>query len=112
MIGKDLVAASATPMILSVLLQGESYGYEIIRRVRLLSGDRLDWSEGMVYPALRRLEQKSLLQSRWVDSESGPRRKYYSLTRRGREALAAEKEAWMTVHTTLSALWEVEPCTT
>jgi DNA-binding PadR family transcriptional regulator len=112
MIGKDLVAASATPMILSMLLGGESYGYEIIRQVRSLSGDRLDWSEGMVYPALRRLEQKGLLKSRWVESESGPRRKYYSITKRGRAALASERNAWMTVHSTLQALWETEPCTT
>jgi DNA-binding PadR family transcriptional regulator len=112
MIGKDLVAASATPMILSMLLGGESYGYEIIRQVRSLSGDRLDWSEGMVYPALRRLEQKGLLKSRWVESESGPRRNYYSITKRGRAALASERNAWMTVHSTLQALWETEPCTT
>lgn len=105
MIGKDLVAASATPLILSVLLAGESYGYDIIRQVRTLSGDRLDWSEGMMYPALRRLEQKGLLESRWVGSEAGPRRKYYSITKRGKAALKGEKDAWLTVHSTLQALW-------
>ena len=105
MIGKDLTAASATPMILSVLLGGESYGYEIIRTVRALSHNHLDWSEGMVYPALRRLEQKGLLKSRWVDSEAGPRRKYYSLTRRGRVALERERDAWMTVNAALQTLW-------
>lgn len=110
MIGKDLVAASATPMILSVLASGESYGYDIIRRVRALSGNRLEWSEGMVYPALRRLEEKGLLTSRWVESDTGPRRKYYALTKSGRAALADEREAWMTVHTTLRSLWEAEPC--
>lgn len=109
-IGKDLVAASATPMILSVLASGESYGYDIIRRVRELSSDRLDWSEGMVYPALRRLEQKGLLTSRWVESESGPRRKYYSITKSGRSALSEERDAWMTVHSALETLWEAEPC--
>jgi DNA-binding PadR family transcriptional regulator len=104
-IGKDLVAASATPLILSVLLAGESYGYDIIRQVRTLSGDRLDWSEGMIYPALRRLEQKGLLESRWVESEAGPRRKYYSITKQGKAALKVEKDAWLTVHSTLQALW-------
>jgi PadR family transcriptional regulator PadR len=104
-IGKDLVAASATPLILSVLLAGESYGYEIIRQVHTLSRDRLDWSEGMIYPALRRLEQRGLLKSRWVESEAGPRRKYYSITKRGRTALQGEKDAWLTVHSTLQALW-------
>lgn len=112
MIGKDLVAASATPLILSVLLGGESYGYEIIRQVRVLSDNQLGWSEGMIYPALRRLEEKGMLRSRWVESEAGPRRKYYSITRRGKTALAEEKDAWMTIHSTLQALWNIEPHTT
>ena len=110
MIGKDLVAASATPLILSVLLDGENYGYEIIRRVKAVSGDQLDWSESMLYPALRRLEDRGLLKSRWVASESGPNRKYYAITRQGRSALAAERDAWMTIHTTLQALWGPKPC--
>ncbi len=93
-----------------MLAAGESYGYDIIRRVRQLSGDRIDWSEGMVYPALRRLEEKGLLTSRWVESDSGPRRRYYSITRRGRAVLADEREAWMTVHAALRTLWEAEPC--
>ena len=112
MIGKDLVAASATPLILSVLLGGESYGYEIIRQVRVLSDNQLGWSEGMIYPALRRLEEKGMLRSRWVESEAGPRRKYYSITRRGKTALAEEKDAWMTIHSTLQALWKIQPSTT
>jgi DNA-binding PadR family transcriptional regulator len=112
MIGKDLIAASATPMILSALAAGEDYGYELLRRVRAISGGRLEWSEGMIYPALRRLEQKGLLTSRWVESDSGPRRKYYSLTRSGRAALASEREAWLAVHSTLQALWEAQECTT
>ncbi len=111
MIGKELIAASATPLILSVLRGGESYGYEIIRTVRALSNDRVDWSEGMVYPALKRLEQRGLLSSRWAQSDEGPRRKYYALTERGRAALVEEQSRWMTVHTTLQALWE-GPCTT
>lgn len=109
MIGKDLVAASATPLILSVLLGGESYGYDIIRQVRAASNDQLDWSEGMVYPALRRLEQKGLLTSRWVDSPTGPKRKYYSITKRGRTALTGEHDAWMIVHSTLQVLREARP---
>lgn len=105
MIGKDLVAASATPMILSVLATGESYGYDIIRRVRALSNNRLEWSESMVYPALRRLEQRGLLSSRWAESDEGPRRKYYSITDAGRAALVGERDAWATVNSTLESLW-------
>ena len=53
---KDLVAASAMPLILSLLEEGESYGYAIIRRVRELSGGGIAWTDGMLYPVLHRLE--------------------------------------------------------
>ena len=56
-IGKDLVAASATPLVLSILSEGESYGYAIIKRVDELSGGELQWTDGMLYPVLHRLER-------------------------------------------------------
>ena len=52
---KDLVAASATPLILSILQHGESYGYDIIGQVRTLSGGKMQWPDGMLYPILHRL---------------------------------------------------------
>jgi hypothetical protein len=52
MLSKELVAASTKPLVLAILAQGESYGYELIRRVRELSGDRIQWSEGMLYRAM------------------------------------------------------------
>ncbi len=55
-IAKDLIAASATPMLLAILQKGPSYGYAIIQQVRELSGGELEWSEGMLYPVLHRLE--------------------------------------------------------
>lgn len=111
-LSKDLVAASATPLILSVLLQGESYGYEIIRRVRALSGSTIEWSEGMVYPALRRLEREDLLKARWVVSDAGRRRRYYKLTAKGVTSLEGERRAWLSVHNVLSRLWNSEPWAT
>ena len=57
-ISKDLVAASATPLILSILNEGESYGYAIIQRVRELSKGEMTWTDGMLYPVLHRLEQQ------------------------------------------------------
>jgi hypothetical protein len=56
-IDKDLVAASATPLVLAILSEGESYGYAIIKRVGELSGGELQWTDGMVYPLLHRLDQ-------------------------------------------------------
>ena len=62
-ITKDFIAASATPLILSILRRGDSYGYEIIRQVRDLSDGELQWEDGMLYPILHRLEKRSLIES-------------------------------------------------
>src|SRR5215470_3384002 len=76
---KDLVAASAIPLILSILEEGESYGYAIIQRVRDLSGGAIEWTDGMLYPVLHRLEAQGHIRSVWRTSDVGRRRKYYAL---------------------------------
>lgn len=105
MIAKELVAASSETIVLSILERGESYGYEIIRRVRDSSGDRIRWTDGMLYPVLHRLEQRGLVRSDWRVAESGRRRKYYRLLARGRRALEENRRQWETVAATLDALW-------
>jgi DNA-binding PadR family transcriptional regulator len=102
---KDLVAASAAPLVLSILADGESYGYVIIQRVRNLSGGEIQWTDGMLYPVLHRLETQGFVRSRWIKSDAGRKRKYYSLTIAGKRALAKQKEQWQVVHTTLAKLW-------
>ncbi len=102
---KELVAASSRPMVLSILTGGESYGYEILKQVRLLSGGRVEWSDGMLYPVLHRLERDGLIAGRWALTEQGRRRKYYRLTDRGRRQLARDRESWRAVHATLELLW-------
>jgi DNA-binding PadR family transcriptional regulator len=104
-IGKDLVAASAVPLILSILEEGESYGYAIIQRVRALSGGDWEWTDGMLYPVLHRLEAQGLVRSRWGISESGRRRKYYALQTSGRKTLAEQKLQWRVVLAALNQLW-------
>ena|SRR5438105_1040115 len=102
---KDLVAASTKPLLLSILARGENYGYAIIQEVRERSNGRLEWTEGMLYPVLHRLEEQKLIRARWVVGESGRKRKYYRLSSRGTQALASERAHWTTVHGTLKALW-------
>ncbi|MBU6400840.1 MAG: helix-turn-helix transcriptional regulator [Verrucomicrobia bacterium] len=109
MISKDLVAASSKPLILSILAQGESYGYAIIQRVRELSGEQLEWTDGMLYPVLHRLERDGLVTAEWKGADTGRERKYYRLSQPGRRALAAEKNQWLTVHNTLNKLWKLKP---
>ncbi len=104
-IAKDLVAASAVPLILSILSEGESYGYTIIQRVRDLSDGEIAWTDGMLYPVLHRLEGQGVLDSRWDTSEAGRKRKYYRLTAAGRLTLDEQRKQWLTVHSTLNKLW-------
>ena len=103
--GKDLVAASATPLVLSILAEGDSYGYAIIKRVSELSGGHLHWTDGMLYPVLHRLERQGLVAAKWTASESGRRRKYYRITKTGRAQLADQREQWEAVDTTLRGIW-------
>ena len=104
-IGKDLVAASATPLVLAILSDGESYGYAILRRVGELSDGRLAWTDGMLYPVLHRLERQGQIEGRWGKARSGRRRKYYSITATGRERLSELRREWEAVHQTLGSVW-------
>lgn len=112
MLSKELVAASTVPLVLSLLAEGENYGYALIERVRELSGDHIEWSEGMLYPVLHWMEKQAMIESEWRQAESGRRRKYYRLRSEGRKALEAEKQQWMTVNETLAKLWKHLPAST
>ena len=105
MVTKELVAASSTPLVLSILSLGESYGYAIIKAVRELSQDELRWTDGMLYPVLHRLEQQQLVESHWRVADSGRKRKYYSVTREGRDELQKLKVQWSLVQATLQKIW-------
>ena len=104
-INKDLVAATSTPLVLAILAEGDSYGYAILRRVRELSGGELEWTDGMLYPVLHRLERSGLVESRWEKTDTERRRKYYRVTRAGREHLADERRQWRAVDETLRKVW-------
>lgn len=103
---KELVAASSVPLVLSILKEGDSYGYAIIQRVKELSGGKIEWTDGMLYPVLHWLEDQDLVESRWEDSETGRKRKYYALKSEGRKALRQQKEQWALVNSVLYQLWK------
>jgi PadR family transcriptional regulator PadR len=104
-INKDLVAASSTPLVLAILAEEDSYGYAILKRVRELSRGRMEWTDGMLYPVLHRLERLGYIEARWEKSESGRRRKYYRITKQGLAQLAEEREQWQAVDATLRGIW-------
>jgi DNA-binding PadR family transcriptional regulator len=104
-LGKDLVAASATPLVLAILAEGDSYGYAIIKRVTELSGGHLQWTDGMLYPVLHRLERQGYVAAKWRASDNGRQRKYYRITKQGRTELAAQQQQWQVVDDTLRGIW-------
>lgn len=106
-INKDLTAASTIPMLLAILSEADSYGYAIIQRVREISGGHLEWTDGMLYPVLHRLERMGHVKARWEISESGRRRKYYRITPQGRKQLAEERRQWQAVDAALRGVWQV-----
>ena len=110
MLSKDLVAASAKPLILSILSSGESYGYEIILRVKELSGGKIEWKDGMLYPLLHRMQEQGLIESEWRTQDNGKRRKYYRIKEKGQKELMVEKGQWMVVNSTLGKIWGGNPC--
>ena len=104
-ISRELIAASTEPLVLSILQAGENYGYAIAERVRHFSKDQVQWTEGMLYPVLHRLERRGYVKSRWEATEAGRKRRYYSLTAKGRESLAKHRREWSIVNQTLTEAW-------
>jgi DNA-binding PadR family transcriptional regulator len=104
-IDKDLVAAMATPLVLAILVEGENYGYAILKRVKELSGGDLQWTDGMLYPLLHRLERFGYVRAEWGISPEGRRRRNYRITDEGRAQLAEQRQQWATANRTLGGLW-------
>jgi PadR family transcriptional regulator, regulatory protein PadR len=105
-ISKELVGASAIPIILSILDKNESYGYEIMQNVKELSSNRIEWKEGSLYPVLHKLEKNGLIKSLWKMADNGRHRKYYAINKKGRKALQDEIDNWTLVHVMLTELWK------
>ena len=109
MVTKVLVAASSKPLVLSILRGGESYGYEIIQKVKELSGGEMEWADGMLYPVLHRLEKDGFVSTQWKLSKEGRRRKYYRLTEPGREELKKEMKEWESVNKAVVKSFKLKP---
>jgi PadR family transcriptional regulator len=104
-IGKDLIAASAIPLVLAILDEGDSYGYAILKRIRELSGGELQWTDGMLYPLLHRLDRLGYVEARWDSQQGARRRRYYRITSGGRDALSEQRRQWEVVSGALEKAW-------
>lgn len=90
----DLTRSIAQPIILGLVSERPMYGYEIIKVVNERSNNAFEWKEGTLYPCLHRLEGFGLVRSKWSNSETGRRRKYYSITRKGKAVLKEKVTEW------------------
>lgn len=104
-LSKDLIAASATPLILSILSVEESYGYQIIRKIAEISDDKIHWKEGTLYPVLHKMEKSGLIKSKWRVAENGRKRKYYQINKKGKRILDEELDHWRMIFNSLKKLW-------
>lgn len=104
-INKDLIAASSTPIVLATLIKEESYGYAILKHVQEASAKKIEWTDGMLYPVLHRLERLGFIEGKWKSAESGRKRKYYRITSRGKSQLAKELKQWHAVDATIRGIY-------
>jgi PadR family transcriptional regulator, regulatory protein PadR len=90
----DLLTGTLDLLVLKALQLGDVHGWGIMDRIRATSGEVLQVHQGSLYPALYRLKRQGLIGSHWAYTENNRRARYYTLTARGRERLAAERQEW------------------
>jgi len=105
---KELVGASTVPLLLTILQGGENYGYELIKKVKKYSGNKLEWSEAMLYPVLHRMQRDGLISSRWEILENGRKRKYYRITEEGKGVLVEKKADWIAMIQLFCQMWNLK----
>ena len=103
-ISTDLIRGHTATIILNILRQGDSYGYEIYKTVLTLSGQRYELKEATLYSAFRRLEQDELIVSYWGDETQGSRRKYYRITAKGKDHYEQNRKDWVFAREVLDKL--------
>ncbi len=93
-VDKEILKGSIDILLLSIIAKHDTYGYEIAQSLKQESEDLYSMGQGTLYPALKRLEKKELLQSYWNESESGMKRKFYTITDKGKKELQKKVNAW------------------
>ncbi len=104
-ISKELIGASAAPIILSVLKKGDNYGYEIVMKVKELTNDQIKWKEASIYPVLKKLESRGLIKSYWNIQENERPRKYYTILAEGEKQFELNMREWEIVYSLFGKLW-------
>jgi len=104
----DLVQGTLDLLLLKILGLEPLNGYAISQRLKQISGDVLQVSDGSLYPALHKLEQEGWVTAEWKDTENNRRAKFYSLTRLGRRQLEKEADNWNRLSAAISHVVKLE----
>jgi transcriptional regulator len=105
----DLLQGTLGLLIMKALASGERHGYGIARWIEEVTEDVLEIPEGSLYPALRRLEARGLISSRWDVSENNRRARYYALTRAGSRHLREDASQWMRFSDAVARVLRTDP---
>ena len=104
----ELLQGTLDLLILRTLACSALHGWDIAKRIAVVSKDRLSLKQGSLYPALHRLEDRGWIEAEWGVSEAGRSAKFYSLTRKGRRELQTERAHWLSFATAVQNVLEME----
>ena len=104
----ELLQGTLDLLILKALSAASLHGWDISKRIAIVSKDRLSLKQGSLYPALHRLEGRGWIEAEWGVSEAGRSAKFYRLTRAGRKELEVEKEHWLSFASAMASVLSME----
>ena len=107
-IPKELMAASAAPIILSILQNSDNYGYEIVQEIKSITEGRTPWKEASIYPVLRKLENQGMIKSYWRKTPDERHRRYYAIEEAGKEELKNMLEQWKSAYEMIKKLADTD----
>ena len=107
-ISADILRGHTDTIILTQLMHGDNYGYEINKTIQQRTGGAYGFKEATLYTAFKRLEQSGLITSYWGEDGPGARRRYYSITEAGKKQWEANRQEWQTTRALLDALIQLE----
>jgi PadR family transcriptional regulator len=102
----ELLKGTLSLLILSLLKRKEMYGYEIAATVHQDTDGTFTWREGSLYPSLHKMEADGLIVGKWEEKETGRKRRYYHITKKGRAALDEKLQSWTELCTAVNCILE------
>lgn len=106
---RELLKGSTDCLVLSVINDRPTYGYELIKELEARSGGYFRFREGTLYPALHRMEREGLIEGKWQSLSSGQERRYYFITESGRRALEQKRATWTDFSAAVRSVLNTEP---